>query len=134
MCIRDRYAFSAVCAASRIVGHVHVHRADAPAFATVDAFGSVASYAQQRKVAHGLEKYSDGANVLAECAVILKRKRERYAQRVVKRVAYNECPEHYALNICDARDEKPAHERQRCNKRHITQPAQATARILTRCV
>ena len=54
---------------------LHVHRADPQALAAMDALLLVAVNAQQRKIAHGLEKHRDGAKILAKRAVILARKR-----------------------------------------------------------
>ena len=48
---------------------LHVHGADPQAFAAVDTFTLVAVNAQQRKIAHGLEKHRDGTQIFAEGAI-----------------------------------------------------------------
>lgn len=53
---------------------LHVHGADPQAFAAADTFALVAVNAQQRKIAHGLEKHRDGTQIFAECPVILEGK------------------------------------------------------------
>ena len=56
----------------------------------MDAFAFVATDTQQREVTHRLEKDRDGADVLAEGAVVFEKHGERDADRVVEQVADKE--------------------------------------------
>ena len=69
---------------------LYVHGTDAQAFAAVDAFAFVTVDAQQRKIAHGLEKHRDGAQIFTECAVILEGKGQRDARDVIERISGEE--------------------------------------------
>ena len=64
--------------------NLHVHGADSETLPTMDALILIAVDAQQRKIAHGLEKHRDGAKTLAKRAVILAHKKPlpvEYRQR-----------------------------------------------------
>ena len=45
---------------------LHVHGADSETLPAMDALILIAVDAQQRKIAHGLEKHRDGTQILAE--------------------------------------------------------------------
>lgn len=51
---------------------LHVHGADPQTLPAVDAFALIAVDAQQGKIAHGLEKNRNGAQVLAERPIIFE--------------------------------------------------------------
>ena len=51
---------------------LHVHGTDPQTFAAVDAFTLVTMDPQQGEIAHGLEEHRDGAEILAERAIILE--------------------------------------------------------------
>ena len=78
---------------------LHVHGADAQTFAAVDAFAFIAVNPQQGKIAHRLEKYRDGTQILAERPVVLEREGQRDARDVIKRVSGEEQPEHDLLQV-----------------------------------
>ena len=49
---------------------LHIHGADAQAFAAADAFAFVTVDTQQGEIAHGLEEHRDGTQVFTERPVI----------------------------------------------------------------
>lgn len=65
-------ALCAVFSTAGIVGDIHVHGAHAPAFSALDAFAVVTGDTEQSKIAHGLEKNGNGADVFAESTVVVK--------------------------------------------------------------
>ena len=65
-------ALRVVRAAARVVQHVHLHGAGPLAGVAADAFAVIAGDAQEREVAYRLEEDRDGADVLAEGAVVLE--------------------------------------------------------------
>ena len=65
----------------------------------MDALILLAVDAQQRKIAHGLEKHRNGTQVLAECPVIPEQEGQRNARDVVKRISGKEKPEHDLLQV-----------------------------------
>lgn len=90
---------------------LHVHGADPQALSAVNAFALVAVDAQQRKIAHGLEKNRDGTKILAKRPVILEGKCQRDARKVIERVSGEEQPEHHLLQVCGLHQEQPGHQR-----------------------
>ena len=62
---------------------LHIHGADPQALAAVDAFAFVTVDAQQGKIAHGLEKYRNGAKIFAERPVIPEGKCQSNARDVI---------------------------------------------------
>ena len=73
---------------------LHVHGADPQAFAAVDTFTLVTMDPQQGEIAHGLEKHRDGAEILAERAIILEGECQHDASDVVKHISSEKQPEH----------------------------------------
>ena len=65
---------------------LHVHGADSETLPTMDALALIAVDAQQRKIAHGLEKHRDGTQILAERPVIFESEGKRNADNIVKRI------------------------------------------------
>ena len=65
---------------------LHVHGADSETLPTMDALALIAVDAQQRKIAHGLEKHSDGTQILAERPIIFESEGKRNADNIVKRI------------------------------------------------
>ena len=65
---------------------LHIHRADPQTLAAVDALVLIAVDAQQRKIAHGLEKHRDGTQILAERPIIFESEGKRNADNIVKRI------------------------------------------------
>lgn len=65
---------------------LHIHGADPQTFPTMDAFALIAVDAQQRKIAHGLEKHRDGTQILAERPIIFESEGKRNADNIVKRI------------------------------------------------
>ena len=65
---------------------LHIHGADPQALPTMDALILIAVDAQQRKIAHGLEKNRDGTQVLAERPIIFESEGKRNADNIVKRI------------------------------------------------
>ena len=92
---------------------LHVHGADSETLPAMDALILIAVDAQQRKIAHGLEKHRDGAEILAERAAILERKRQRDARDIVECVSGQEHPEHDLLQIRGLHQEQAGNQRQR---------------------
>ena len=90
----------------------------------MDAFARIAVDAEQRKVAHGLEKNRNGTKILAERAVILKGERQSNARKVIECVPGEEQPEHDLFQMRNFHQEQPRHQRQRQGKHHIAQNAQ----------
>ena len=74
---------------------LHIHGADAQAFAAMDTFALVAMNAQEREITHGLEKHRDRAQILTERPVILEDKGKRNACNVVKHISGEKqcCPQ-----------------------------------------
>ena len=60
---------------------LHIHGAGSQTFPAMDAFARIAVDAEQRKVAHGLEKNRNRTKILAERAVILKGERQSNARK-----------------------------------------------------
>ena len=89
---------------------LHIHGADPQAFAAMDALILVAMDAQQRKIAHWLEKYRDRTQVFTERPVILERECQCNAHDVIERVSGEEQPEHDLLQICDLHQKQPGHQ------------------------
>ena len=79
---------------------LHIHGADAQALAAVNAFAFITVDAQQRKVAHGLEEHRDGAEILAERAIILEGECQHDASDVVKHISSEKQPEHDFFQMC----------------------------------
>ena len=65
---------------------LHIHGADPQTLPTMDALALIAVDAQQRKIAHGLEKHRDGTQILAECPIIFESEGKRNADNIVKRI------------------------------------------------
>ena len=65
---------------------LHVHGADSETLPTMDALALIAVDAQQRKIAHGLEKHRDGTQILAERPIIFESEGKRNADNMVKRI------------------------------------------------
>ena len=65
---------------------LHVHGADSETLPTMDALALIAVDAQQRKIAHGLEKHRDGTQILAERPIIFESEGKRNADNIVKRI------------------------------------------------
>ena len=65
---------------------LHVHGADSETLPTMDALILIAVDAQQRKIAHGLEKHRDGTQILAERPIIFESEGKRNADNIVKRI------------------------------------------------
>ena len=80
-------ALCGVFSLAGIVAHFHIHRTDFQTFTAMDAFAFVATDAQHGEVTHRLEEDCDGADVLAEGAVVFKNHGERNADRVVEQIA-----------------------------------------------
>ena len=73
---------------------LHVHGTDPQTFAAVDTFTFVAMDPQQGEIAHGLEEHRDGAEILAERAIILEGECQHDASDVVKHISSEKQPEH----------------------------------------
>ena len=65
---------------------LHVHGADSETLPAMDALALIAVDAQQRKIAHGLEKHRDGTQILAERPVIFESEGKRNADNIVKHI------------------------------------------------
>lgn len=65
---------------------LHIHGADPQTLPTMDALALIAVDAQQRKIAHGLEKHRDGTQILAERPIIFESEGKRNADNIVKRI------------------------------------------------
>ena len=65
---------------------LHIHGADPQTLPTMDALILIAVDAQQRKIAHGLEKHRDGTQILAERPIIFESEGKRNADNIVKRI------------------------------------------------
>ena len=114
--LRAFIAENALCSIFSPAGffiNLHVHGTDPQTFAAVDAFTLVTMDPQQGEIAHGLEKHRDGAEILAERAAILERKRQRDARDVVECVSGQEHPEHDLLQIRGLHQEQAGNQRQR---------------------
>ena len=55
---------------------------------------------QQGEIAHGLEKHRDGAEILAERAIILEGECQHDASDVVKHISSEKQPEHDFFQMC----------------------------------
>ena len=88
------YAFRSVFPLAGFPVDLHIHGAGPQTFPAMDAFALIAVDAEQRKVAHGLEKNRSGTKILAERAVILKGERQSNARKVIECVPGEEQPEH----------------------------------------
>ena len=80
--LRALIAEYALCSVFPLAGFpvdLHIHGADAQAFAAMDTFALVAMNAQEREITHGLEKHRDRAQILTERPVILEDKGKRNA-------------------------------------------------------
>ena len=85
--LRALIAEYALCSVFPLAGFpvdLHIHGAGPQTFPAMDAFALIAVDAEQRKVAHGLEKNRSGTKILAERAVILKGERQRNARKVIE--------------------------------------------------
>ena len=80
---------------------LHIHGADPQTLAAVNTLIFVAVDAQEREVAHRLEEHRDGAQILAECTIILECECQCDARDVIERVSGEEQPEHNAFQICN---------------------------------
>ena len=89
--------FGGVFALAGIVVHFHFHWTDFQAFAAVDTLAFVAMDAKQRKVTHWFEEDRDGADILAEGAVVLEQDGEEDAHHVIDQVANEEKHKHGVL-------------------------------------
>ena len=103
---------------------LHIHGTDPQALSAVNAFALIAVDAQQREIAHGLEKNRDGTKILAERAVVLEHKSKRDSRDVIERVSGEEQPEHNPLQVCGLHQEQARYQRQRQCEHHIAQHAQ----------
>ena len=65
-------ALCSIFSIARFLIDLHVHRADPQAFPAMDALPLIAVDAQQRKIAHGLEKHRNGTQILTERPIILE--------------------------------------------------------------
>ena len=65
---------------------LHVHGADSETLPAMDALILIAVDAQQRKIAHGLEKHRDGTQILAERPIIFESEGKRNADNIVKHI------------------------------------------------
>ena len=90
-------AFRGVFAFAGILVHFHFHRADFQAFAALDAFALVAMDAEQGEVTHRLEEDRDGADILAEGAIVLEQDGEEDSYYVINQVADKEKQKHGVL-------------------------------------
>ena len=100
--LRAFVAENALCSILPLAGffvYLHIHRTGPQASAATDTFTLVASDAQERKIAHGLEKHRDRAQVFAERPVIFEYKGKRNACNIVKRISGKEQPEHNLLQM-----------------------------------
>ena len=79
---------------------LHVHGTDPQTFATVDTFTFVTMDPQQGEIAHGLEEHRDGAEILAERAIILEGECQHDASDVVKHISSEKQPEHDFFQMC----------------------------------
>ena len=77
-------AFCPVFALAGFFVDLHVHGADSETLPTMDALILIAVDAQQRKIAHGLEKHRDGTQILAERPIIFESEGKRNADNIVK--------------------------------------------------
>ena len=77
---------------ARLFIDLHIHRADPQAFAAVDALILITVDAQQRKIAHGLEEHRDGAQIFAECPIVLERNCQCNTCDVIERISGEEQP------------------------------------------
>ena len=80
-----------------ILVHFYIHRTDFQAFVAVDALAFVAMDAEQGEVTHRLEEDRDGADILAEGAVVLEQDGEEDAHHVIDQVADEEKHKHGVL-------------------------------------
>ena len=65
---------------------LHVHGTDPQTLPAMNALILIAVDAQQRKIAHGLEKHRDGTQILAERPIIFESEGKRNADNIVKRI------------------------------------------------
>ena len=103
---------------------LHVHGTDPQTFATVDTFTLVTMDPQQGEIAHGLEEHRDGAEILAERAIILEGECQHDASDVVKHISSEKQPEHDFFQMCGLHQKQPGHQCQRQSKHYIAQNAQ----------
>ena len=85
--LRALIAEYALCSVFPLAGFpvdLHIHGAGSQTFPAMDAFALIAVDAEQRKVAHELEKNRNGTKILAERAVILKGERQSNARKVIE--------------------------------------------------
>ena len=125
--LRALIAEDALCSVFPLAGFpvdLHIHGAGSQTFPAMDAFALIAVDAEQRKVAHGLEKNRNGTKILAERAVILKGERQSNARKVIERVSGEEQPEHDALEVRELHQEQGGDESEREREHHIAQRAQ----------
>lgn len=94
-------ALSSVFSLARFFVDFDIHRANLQAFATMDTFIFITMDAQKRKVAHRLKKYRNRTQILAECAVIFKYKRQHNAGNIVNCIPGKKHPEHDLLQMSD---------------------------------
>ena len=97
---------------ARILVNLNIHWAYFQALAAMDAFTFVTVDAQNRKIAHRLQKYRDRAKIFAERAVVLKYKGKCNARYIVKRISGEKQPKHNFLKICDLEQKQTRHKSQ----------------------
>ena len=85
--------------------NLHIHGTNPQAFAAMDTLAFITVNPNQRKITHRLQKYRNGAKILAERAVILEHKSQRDSSNVVKHVSCKEHPEHDLFQVRDLHQE-----------------------------
>ena len=85
--------------------NLHIHGTNPQAFAAMDTLAFITVNPKQRKITHRLQKYRNGAKILAERAVILEHKSQRDSSNVVKHVSCKEHPEHDLFQVRDLHQE-----------------------------
>ena len=81
------------------VDHIHVHRTNLPARPAGNAFIRIVFDAEQREIGGWLQEDGDGAKILAESPVVVKRKGQKDSGYVVDEVADDKTPEHDARKV-----------------------------------
>ena len=87
-------AFRSIFSFAGFLVDLHVHGTDPQTFAAVDTFTLITMDPQQGEIAHGLEEHRDGAEILAERAIILEGECQHDASDVVKHISSEKQPEH----------------------------------------
>ena len=116
-------AFSGVFPFSRIVVYFDIHRADLQALSALDAFAFITMNAEQGEVAHRLKEDRDGADILAEGAIILEQDGEEDAYHVIDQVADKEKHEHGVLGGFAVVEQQKDEDKRQC-KHDITDEAE----------